>query len=70
MKVLTHQSALLSGEMDTEERLALLLRELDELRASREEQDLMHRDQLDELQVRSQAADRSGTSKKPNKLWM
>ncbi|KOB77551.1 Rho-associated protein kinase [Operophtera brumata] len=52
VKVLTHQSALLSGDMEPEERLALLLRELDELRAALEDQDQRHRDQIEELQLK------------------
>lgn len=51
--VLAHQSALLTGELPPDERLARLLQELDSLRDALDDQATRHRDQLHELQVRA-----------------
>ncbi|XP_038219723.1 shootin-1 [Zerene cesonia] len=50
--VLAHQSALLMGELELDERLGLLLAELDSLRAALDSQAARHRDQLELLQLK------------------
>lgn len=52
VKLLTHQSALLIGELSTDERLERLLLEVDQLKDALEEQAVRHRDQIDELQLK------------------
>lgn len=54
VKVLTHQSALLMGELEVDERLGLLLGEVDALRDALEQQTARHKDQVEELQVRGE----------------
>ncbi|CAG4973315.1 unnamed protein product [Colias eurytheme] len=50
--VLAHQSALLMGELELDERLGLLLGELDSLRAALDCQANRHRDQIELLQLK------------------
>ncbi|XP_013165266.1 PREDICTED: shootin-1-like [Papilio xuthus] len=52
VKVLTHQSTLLLGELEMDERLGRLLGEVDSLRDALEHQAARHREQLDELQLK------------------
>ncbi|CAG5020855.1 unnamed protein product [Parnassius apollo] len=52
VKVLTHQSALLMGELEMDERLGELLGEVDSLRTALHLQATRHQDQLDELQLK------------------
>ncbi|KAJ8709894.1 hypothetical protein PYW08_009898 [Mythimna loreyi] len=52
VKLLTHQSSLLMGELPLDERLMLLLSEVDSLKDALEEQSSRHRDQLEELQLK------------------
>ncbi|OWR51449.1 putative Rho-associated protein kinase [Danaus plexippus plexippus] len=52
VKVLTHQSALLMGELEVDERLGLLLGEVDALRDALEQQTARHKDQVEELQLK------------------
>ncbi|KAJ8715809.1 hypothetical protein PYW07_010291 [Mythimna separata] len=52
VKLLTHQSSLLMGELALDERLMLLLSEVDSLKDALEEQSSRHRDQLEELQLK------------------
>ncbi|CAH2208071.1 jg10104, partial [Pararge aegeria aegeria] len=50
VKVLAHQSALLMGELEVDERLGLLLGEVDSLRDALEQQVVRHKEQVEELQ--------------------
>ncbi|XP_075986837.1 uncharacterized protein LOC142983715 [Anticarsia gemmatalis] len=52
VKLLTHQSALLVGELSPDERMDRLLGEVDQLKDALEEQAARHRDQLDDLQLK------------------
>ncbi|KAJ0170677.1 hypothetical protein K1T71_013449 [Dendrolimus kikuchii] len=52
VKMLTHQSTLLMAEVEGEERLLLILNEVDSLKDALEEQAARHRDQLEELQLK------------------
>ncbi|XP_048001665.1 myosin-11-like isoform X1 [Leguminivora glycinivorella] len=52
VKVLTHQSTLLMGELELDERLNMLLGEVDSLRDALEQQAVRHRDQIEELQLK------------------
>ncbi|CAF4839187.1 unnamed protein product [Pieris macdunnoughi] len=49
--VLAHQSALLMGELDLDERLGLLLGEVDSLRDALEQQSNRHKDHVQQLQL-------------------
>ncbi|XP_028174176.1 myocardial zonula adherens protein-like isoform X3 [Ostrinia furnacalis] len=51
VKLLTHQSTLLMGELEADERLMLLLTEVDSLKDALENQALRHHEQVEELQV-------------------
>ncbi|XP_063369392.1 shootin-1 [Cydia amplana] len=52
VKVLTHQSTLLMGELELDERLNMLLGEVDSLRDALEQQAVRHRDQIEDLQLK------------------
>ncbi|XP_045780713.1 shootin-1-like isoform X2 [Maniola jurtina] len=52
VKVLAHQSALLMGELEVDERLGLLLGEVDNLRDALEHQLIRHKEQIEELQLK------------------
>ncbi|XP_049880636.1 shootin-1 [Pectinophora gossypiella] len=52
VKQLSHQSALLMGELEMDERLMLLLGEVDSLKLALDSQASRHRDQLEELQLK------------------
>ncbi|KAL0861170.1 hypothetical protein ABMA27_009653 [Loxostege sticticalis] len=52
VKLLTHQSTLLMGELEADERLMLLLNEVDSLKDALENQALRHREQVEELQLK------------------
>ncbi|XP_061723550.1 shootin-1-like [Cydia pomonella] len=52
VKVLTHQSTLLLGELELDERLSLLLGEVAGLRGALEQQAARHRDHVEDLQLK------------------
>ncbi|CAH2985102.1 unnamed protein product [Chilo suppressalis] len=52
VKLLTHQSTLLMGELEADERLLLLLNEVDSLKDALEDQADRHQEQIEELQLK------------------
>ncbi|KAI5641074.1 shootin-1 [Phthorimaea operculella] len=52
VKQLSHQSALLMGELEMDERLMLILNEVDSLKEALENQAIRHQEQIEELQLK------------------